>query len=281
MFLNQSTKILLDFAYGCLHQRTAAIVVDIRAGRGSLPRKAGTWMLISANKSAGTIGGGHLEFIATQKARSLIEDAKKTPPMGGEHIERYALGPSLGQCCGGTVSLSYSTLTPQRLAALVAANTEQATCRFNLHLFGAGHVGAALVAALSPLPCRINWIDERQDLLPDPADLASRSPNVSVVCVDSPVAEVEAASAGDYFLVLTHSHALDLELVSAVLKRGDAGYLGLIGSATKRASFETRLLARNISPLRLHCPIGLDGIGGKEPEVIAASVAADLLRRSA
>jgi xanthine dehydrogenase accessory factor len=279
MFLNQSTKILLDFANSCLHQRIAAVVVDIRAGRGSLPRTAGTWMLISAAHSAGTIGGGHLEYMATQKARSFIGTMIQNP-ITEEQIEHYALGPALGQCCGGTVSLSYSKLTAEKLAALVVLHTEHAASRFTLHLFGAGHVGAALVAALSPLPCRIRWIDERQALLPDPADAASRVPNLSVVCVDSPSAEVAMANAGDYFLVLTHSHALDLEVVSEVLKRGDAGYLGLIGSATKRASFESKLRARSIPTIGLHCPIGLEGVGGKEPEVIAASVAADLLRRS-
>jgi xanthine dehydrogenase accessory factor len=94
------------------------------------------------------------------------------------------------------------------------------------------------------------------------------------------VAEVHSANAGDFYLVLTHSHALDLEIVQAVLKRGDAGYLGLIGSLTKRAVFTHRLTQQGFDVSALHCPIGLPGITGKEPEVIAASIVADLLARS-
>lgn len=142
-------------------------------------------------------------------------------------------------------------------------------------VFGAGHVGHALVAALAPLPCRVRWIDQRPELF------ASAPPaGVEVVLTDQPENEVGAAPAGAFALVMTHSHDLDCAVCEAFLKRGDFAFLGLIGSATKRARFEKRWRAKGIPEeqiQRLVCPIGLAGIGGKQPEVIAASTAAQLL----
>jgi xanthine dehydrogenase accessory factor len=269
--MHYSSSFLHQFGQACLDKRTAMVIVDIRQLKGSAPRGVGTLMFVSSDTSAGTIGGGHLEFEAIAQARRLLLDQKS------EVFEKtYALGPSLGQCCGGSVVLNYQYLTNElwfdierRLAAMVKI-------RFTLNLFGAGHVGAALVNALAPLPCLVNWIDERQAQFTKP--LPS---NVREVAVDAPSAEVHSASPGDYYLVLTHSHALDFEIVRAVLKRGDAGYLGLIGSLTKRAVFIHRLEQKGFNVSQLHCPIGLPGITGKEPEVIAASIAADLLLRSA
>jgi xanthine dehydrogenase accessory factor len=268
--MHYSSSLLHQFGQACLEKRAAMVIVDIRQLKGSAPRGAGTLMFVSSDATAGTIGGGHLEFEAIAHARRLLLDQQSEV-----FKKTYALGPSLGQCCGGSVVLNYQYLTNElwfdierRLAAMVKL-------RFTLHLFGAGHVGAALVNALAPLPCLVNWIDERQAQFTRP--LPS---NVREVAVDTPVAEVHSANPGDYYLVLTHSHALDLEIVQAVLKRGDAGYLGLIGSSTKRAVFTHRLQQKGLDVSQLHCPIGLPGITGKEPEVIAASIAADLLARS-
>lgn len=142
-------------------------------------------------------------------------------------------------------------------------------------LFGAGHVGRALAHALAPLPCKVRWIDSRAELFNEPAPDA-----VEVVVTDHPLDRVAEAPAGGFFLVMTHSHDLDCEICEAVLKRGDFAFLGLIGSASKRARFERRWRARGIGAdriARLVCPIGLPGIEGKAPEVIAASTAAQLL----
>ena len=144
-------------------------------------------------------------------------------------------------------------------------------------LFGAGHVGRALASILGQLPCRVVWIDERKDAFP-----AAVPANVAAVRADDPVAEAARAPKGAYYLVMTHSHARDQRIVEAVLRRGDFAYLGLIGSATKRARFAARLRAAGIgeAPLaRLVCPIGAEGIPGKEPGVIALAAAAEIMRR--
>lgn len=142
-------------------------------------------------------------------------------------------------------------------------------------LFGAGHVGKAVVGALAPLPFRVTWIDSRDDAFP--TDLPTP---VAKIASTSPPDEVATAPPGTLYLVMTHSHALDLEICAQVLRRGDFGYLGLIGSDTKRARFVSRLRAIGLPPAmlsRLTCPIGVPGIASKEPAAIAAAVAAQLL----
>jgi xanthine dehydrogenase accessory factor len=146
-----------------------------------------------------------------------------------------------------------------------------------VYLFGAGHVGRALAAILGQLPCRVAWIDERKDAFP-----ATAAASVSMIRTDDPAAEAAKAPTGAYHLVMTHSHARDQQIVEAVLRRGDFAYLGLIGSATKRARFAARLRAAGIGEAalaRLVCPIGDEGIPGKEPGVIALAVAAEIMRR--
>jgi xanthine dehydrogenase accessory factor len=148
--------------------------------------------------------------------------------------------------------------------------------RAHLMLFGAGHVGTAVVHALAGLPCRVTWVDERDDLFPVQAP-----ENVRVEATDTPEALVDAAAPGTSFLVMTHSHALDQRLAEAILSRPEADWFGLIGSHTKRKQFEHRLRARGVAKARIDamvCPIGLPGIAGKAPAVIAASVAAQLLQ---
>jgi xanthine dehydrogenase accessory factor len=148
--------------------------------------------------------------------------------------------------------------------------------RAHLVLFGAGHVGTAVVRALAELPCRVTWVDEREDLFP--SDVPA---NVTIEATDTPEAVVACAPQGASYLVMTHSHALDQQLSEAILSRPGVGWFGLIGSNTKRKQFEHRLKARGIDPARIEamvCPIGLPGIAGKQPAVIAASVAAQLLQ---
>jgi len=244
----------------------AAIVVEVVDCKGSVPRRTGTRMLVAADAVVGTIGGGHLELQAIEQARSLLgrRDA-------GPHEREIALGPTLGQCCGGVLRLRWQPLSRDLPAAWAAP-----VARFDLQLYGAGHVGRAIVRLLEGIDCRVQWIDERDTEFPAAASPA----HIERVCVEPVEAEVALAPAGGCFLVLTHSHDLDLRITEAILRRGDFGYLGLIGSATKRARFVHRFEQRGIAAdvlARLTCPIGVPGIVGKEPEVIAVAVVAQLL----
>jgi xanthine dehydrogenase accessory factor len=275
--LSPTSSIMHQFGQACLQKRANLVIVDIRMLKGSAPRGAGTLMFVSSEGIAGTIGGGHLEFAAIAQARRMIHSGEI-----GTMEQTFALGPSLGQCCGGSLVLGYEFLSELMWPDVEAKLAAMVSTRFTLNLFGAGHVGAALVRALAPLPCLVNWIDEREALFEGyTAGVAKQPSNIRIIAVDVPAAEVRYGKEGDYYLVLTHSHALDLEIVEAVLHRGDAGYIGLIGSATKRAVFTNRLEEKGLSVASLHCPVGLAGVAGKEPEVIAASIAADLLMRSA
>lgn len=250
--------------------REDAILVTVEATQGSAPRDAGAWMGVFVHDVVGTIGGGHLEFQAIGEARRRLAGA------GGEAVQSYALGPSLGQCCGGVVRLRFERVTAADSAALQA---RLAPARFPLALFGGGHVGKALVDTLAPLPFAITWVDSRDEIFP--AD-----PPANVRCEHSD--PVQGAVAGlaphSRVLIMSFSHAQDLDVVAACLlrqrERGDLAYIGLIGSATKWATFRHRLEQRGFGESELAqvtCPIGLPGIIGKEPEVIAVSVAAQLL----
>ncbi|WP_128000863.1 xanthine dehydrogenase accessory protein XdhC [Piscinibacter defluvii] len=247
-----------------------AVLVEVTRALGSAPREAGTRMLVSAARCAGTVGGGHLELKAIEQARQMLA-AGSTGPLS----VHYPLGPALGQCCGGAVTLGFAAFDAAALAAW-----PQRAPRLHLQLYGAGHVGRAIVMALAPLNVRIDWIDERDAEFPPDDELPE---GVRKVCVDAVEAEVDEAPPGTFYLVLTHRHDLDLRLALAILKRGDAGFFGLIGSKTKRARFIRRFETYGLPPAaiaRMTCPIGVPGIAGKEPEVIAASVAAQLLQAS-
>lgn len=278
-----------------LHAGRAACVVEVVRHRGSVPRPAGTRMLVGADAVAGTVGGGHLEWQAVARARQALAGAREIGGAGaataGPSWARpaegpvawpvawpvewpVALGPSLGQCCGGTLVLRFTTLDA---AALLAWPDPKP--RFTLQLYGAGHVGRAIVRLLADIDCRVQWIDERDsEFPPQPPPV-----HVERLCVDPVEAEVDAAAPGSCYLVLTHSHDLDLRITEAVLRRGDFRYLGLIGSATKRARFVHRLEARGVSAAalaRLTCPIGLPGVAGKAPAEIAVAVVAQLLAQA-
>ncbi len=222
-------------------------------------------MLVAADTAVGTVGGGHLELQAIADARALLRS-------GDKFFERHvALGPSLGQCCGGALDLRHRLLADDDPAAWLLPKP-----LFTLQLYGAGHVGRAIVRVLEAVPCSVRWIDERESEFPR----GPLPPHIRKVCVEPVEADVAAAPPGCFFLVLTHSHALDLAITQAVLTRGDFGFFGLIGSKTKRAKFEARLRARGCTDTalaRMACPIGLPGIAGKEPGVIAVAAVAQLL----
>lgn len=244
-----------------------AVLITVAEAKGSAPREAGTRMVVTADSQTGTIGGGRLEFEAVNQARKLLAD-----PVTNTLTQKYALGPLLEQCCGGSVVLDLSKMSLDEASKAIKSPQPD----MNLYMFGAGHVGRAAARALAPLPFNTAWTDSRDGEFPDEIPRGCTR-NIS----DNPVAVVEGAQPGSMFLVFTHSHQLDYEIIAAVLARGDAVYCGLIGSATKRARFEKRLLDEPGVTLKnlemLTCPIGVPGIGGKEPEIIAASVAAQLL----
>ncbi len=260
---------LREAALGWRAAGRAAVVVEITATKGSVPREAGTRMLVAEGEVLGTIGGGHLELQAIADARRLLAE-------GGGPLERHvALGPTLGQCCGGALDLRF---TPLAEADPVAWPAEPP--RFSLQLYGAGHVGRALVRQLALLPCRVWWIDERESEFP----AEPLPPHIERIAAEPVAAEVAAAPPGCCFLVMTHSHSRDMELAQAILQRDDVAWFGLIGSKTKRARFEHRLLERGFDAARvaaMACPIGLPGIEGKAPELIALAVAAQLMQQAA
>lgn len=321
-----------------------AVLVTVAIVEGSGPREPGAKMLVTARGQHDTIGGGHLEMCAVELARAMLAALPGRAAM--TRLERYPLGPKLGQCCGGVVHLAFELVTPALGAVLASLNMrrredgwrvsaidgpattllldadgvfvvgspqarstgakvsdgivsvpavdrERGThilrdaagrrwlvdpClapRAHLVLFGAGHVGAAIVRMLGELPCNVTWVDERDEMFP-----ASVPANVSVEATDMPEACVASAPAGASYLVMTHSHALDQRLCEAILAREDVGWFGLIGSQTKRVQFERRMAARGLPQERIDsmvCPIGLPGITSKLPAAIAASVCAQLL----
>jgi xanthine dehydrogenase accessory factor len=237
-----------------------AVLVTVLEVAGSTPREAGAKMLVTGETTAGSIGGGHLELESVTQARALLARAAAGEDVSGPVVRELALGPSLGQCCGGRTSILLEPILP---------------ARWQVAVFGAGHVGKALVKVLADLPCAVTWVDSRPEELPPRAP-----PSVRSVLSDSPADEIAELPAGADVVVVTHSHALDLDIVDAALRRGAHRYLGLIGSRTKRATFLKRLEARGRTPeqlARITCPIGLPGIAGKEPAVIAVAVAAELL----
>ena len=262
------TQALIETARRWRAAARPAVVVTVLRTRGSVPREAGTRMLVAADEVLGSIGGGHLELSAIADARALLA-------RGGAPFEQHiALGPTLGQCCGGTLDLRFTLLAGDDPAAWPLPAP-----RFMLQLYGAGHVGRAIVRLLAGIHCRVQWIDERESEFPAEA----LPPHIERVCVEPVEAEVALAPPGAFHLVLTHSHDLDLALTQAILRRGDFGWFGLIASGTKRARFEHRLRERGFANdliERMVCPIGLPGIAGKEPEVIAVSVVAQLLQAS-
>lgn len=291
-----------------------AALVTVCATQGSAPRDAGARIIVARDGSiSGTIGGGRLEHEVIRRAVSLMEGGRDTT-----ELMRMALGPSLGQCCGGDVTLVLEIFARERLDHLAELAGAEAAGPFrtaaelvdgvpmirainegsvsgtsvflkengalledfgnpmrDLLMFGAGHVGKALVLALAPLPFNVRWIDSRPEMFPN-------LPFANLQCVvsEQPAAEAAKAPEGGFAIIMTHDHGLDLNILDALLRLGHLPYVGLIGSATKRARFEHRLktlghldsVAKSFA-----CPIGIPGILSKEPAVIAASVAADLL----
>ena len=325
-----------------------AVIVAVAGTAGSTPRELGAAMVVTRDRIAGTIGGGHLEYEATRIAREALRGSAAAH---AHWLVRFPLSARLGQCCGGVATLAFAvvdasaatwldgvaalalasepfavvgrlghgdavaarllvksdsavgTLGDVRLDAAAVADArarlgrrpDEASggsgaldlagvplfvhvCRpatFPVCVFGNGHVGRALVQVLGALPAAVRWYDTREHDFP-----ASVPGNVEAMVTDAPEGDVDDLPAGAYVVVMTHSHALDFDIVEAALRRDDWRYLGLIGSRAKRHQFERRLEARGVAPgalPRVTCPIGRGDLKSKEPGVIAVAVAAEML----
>jgi xanthine dehydrogenase accessory factor len=272
-----------------LEEHGSCAMVSVVKVEGSAPREAGARLIVRPDGFHGTIGGGALEWRAIAAAQALLGR-----PLGIK-LSSHALGPELGQCCGGRVQLATETFDRSNIAAVRELAEREARGPFilsrtygpleviehfgernrTLYLFGAGHVGKALVLALAPLPFDIRWIDPRPESFP-----RAVPQNVTPVAATDPVAELAEPAPGSLALIMTHSHALDLAITDAALRHEQIAHVGLIGSTTKRARFEKRLGEAGVPGARiaaLICPIGLSGIKSKHPAMIAASTAAQLL----
>lgn len=244
-------------------------VVQVRLSRvrGSSPREVGTCMYVAAEGLWGTIGGGQLEYIAIDHARRMLQTHVISDTLD------VPLGPEIGQCCGGRVEMTLAQMRQaDRDSALAEEQAAQAALP-HVYVMGAGHVGRALADLFQHLPVRCILIDQRaEELALCNADVDTRQSAI-------PEIDIATAPAGSAFVVLTHDHALDFLLASAALQRGDAGYVGLIGSATKREKFRRwcRDHCDGLATDRLICPIGASGSRDKRPSVIAAFVAAEVI----
>jgi xanthine dehydrogenase accessory factor len=235
------------------------VEILVAATQGSAPREAGTRMWVDAAATRGTIGGGNLEYSAIQIAREMLLSGET------QRERKFALGDSLGQCCGGSVQLKFS----------LVERMQEDPLQFHVVLFGAGHVGTEVARILGRLPCSVTWSDSRPGQFSEPANQ-----NTKIVIEEEAPWVVDDAPPGACYLVMTHSHALDLEIVERVLRRGDFGFLGLIGSETKAGKFRLQLKRKNLPVERLVCPVGTFK-AGKHPAEVAVSAVAQLLEISA
>jgi xanthine dehydrogenase accessory factor len=247
-------------------------LVTVAATRGSVPRGTDAWMVVTPEGYHGTIGGGALEWRAIAEAQAQLVASEP------RRVSSHALGPDLGQCCGGYVQLVTEIFTAHDLDLIkqravdeaASAQREQRT----IMVLGAGHVGRALVLSLAPLPFRVHWVDPRPEAFPSVVPT-----NATTYAVD-PLHVIAAAPEGSLLFVMSHSHALDLAATDAALRNPAIAEVGLIGSATKRARFERRLREAGVAEPRISgliCPIGIGGIASKLPAAIAAATAAQIL----
>ncbi|MER8865110.1 xanthine dehydrogenase accessory protein XdhC [Mesorhizobium sp. M0751] len=286
-------------------------LVEVAGTKGSTPRETGALMLVSGSATFGTIGGGQLEYMAIDKARQMLfsplegemaakrpegvvsegaasasSTAAATPPGGfaatlparGRDIRAtldIALGPEIGQCCGGRVELLIRLVDPALEAKLVAAAEAEEAQLPHVYIFGGGHVGHALASAVALLPVHVVVVETRAEALEGMPD------TVETKLTPMPEAMVREAPAGSAFVVLTHDHALDFLIVAEALKRRDAVYVGMIGSRTKKATFRNWFLksadGSEAEFARLVSPIGGDAVKDKRPQVIAALATAEIM----
>ncbi|MEQ8481717.1 MAG: xanthine dehydrogenase accessory protein XdhC [Hoeflea sp.] len=242
------------------------VLVRVIEAKGSTPRETDAWMLVSEDGMFGTIGGGRLEMEAVEKARAIL---------AGSATSELALplGPAIGQCCGGHVTLSFEIIPPQRFDEIETLVKTEDRADPEVWLFGGGHVGRALTRALLLLPVKVHVAETRE------GELALTPDGAEQHLTALPEGLVASIAPGSAVIVLTHDHALDFLIVSAALARDDLAQVGMIGSDTKRATFEHQFIREGGDKAQLGklvCPIGRK-IADKRPEVIAATVAADVM----
>ncbi|MBL4876500.1 MAG: xanthine dehydrogenase accessory protein XdhC [Cohaesibacteraceae bacterium] len=299
-----------------LERGEGCVLVSVCHSKGSVPRDSGARMLVGQDEAIrGSVGGGALEWEAFRNAKKMLLAGSKSRL----EVQSFPLGPSLGQCCGGHVKLSFekfdtadleecqkysqlessggfATVIPLDAIAIDQRQTmslERRGCysglqdgklfevfaeeRKHIAIFGAGHVGKALVFSLACLPVSVTWIDNRKSQFPRQVPL-----NITKICPSDPVGQVTDLASGTFAIVLTHDHALDYQIVKASLARSSISWVGLIGSKTKNTRFMRKLksdgLEQELSD-RFQCPVGIPGISGKIPEIIAASITARLLQK--
>lgn len=245
-----------------------AVIVTIAAIKGSTPREAGAAIAVSQEATCGTIGGGQLEYMAIDNARALLSGRN-----GRTRLD-IPLGPEIGQCCGGRAELTFEIADAAIIAAFLARLEEKAAGEAAVFIFGGGHVGSALAAALAPLPFKTTIVETRREMVEALAE------GVALRLTPMPEAEVAAMPPGSAAVILTHDHALDFLIATEALKRADLAYCGMIGSKTKRATFLGHARREGLTEAdlnRLTMPIGGAAVHDKRPAVIAALVAAELI----
>ena len=248
-----------DAVVMCEQQGQAYVLATVMGAAGSVPRDQGSKMVITAEQQYDTLGGGHLEYKVVQHAQKLLADQSS-----GNFVEHFPLGASLGQCCGGSVSVLFENFVAKGL---------------NLTVFGAGHVAKALMNILSQLPGKVRWVDSRENMFP-----IEQYHNIEVIHSEHPVDVMQGVPTGSQVLILTHNHQLDFDLVECALKRSDLTYVGCIGSDTKAQRFEMRLQHRGFDEKtieQLICPVGDINIPGKLPMEVAVSISAQLIKHMA
>ena len=268
----------------CRLRGQAAVLVTIAQVDGSAPRGVGTRLLVTTTDVTGTIGGGALEHAALEHAQQLLQDDVTTACV---QVREWALGKALSQCCGGRVSLVFDRIPG---------------CNFCIEVFGAGHVAQQIATVLRQLPCIARFHDQRETWLarlnadvnqgngfcptPDidlgPASVVEPGPGVVHASLhdENVHAEVDACHPGAFFLVMTHSHERDLEVVEAVLTRDDAAFCGLIASRSKARAFRSRLSRKGFTESELaglSAPLGQKVRTGNTPMEVAIAAISDVL----
>lgn len=256
--------IWLNALHATINKGHACVLVTVSNVQGSAPRGVGSRMLVSQGNVADTIGGGVLEQQAIDHSRILLQNASSEPLIESHTL---VLGSQLSQCCGGKVTLNYEY---------------HPACVFNIVIFGAGHVAQSLAPILQQLPCRALFVDSRDEWLERlPANQTGAGYIDARVLGANPFLAVEQCPDNAYFLVMTHSHELDFELIEAILSRGDSAYCGLIASQSKAVRFRTRLARKGFTDAelaKLTAPIGEKECGGKLPMEVAIAAVSEILK---
>ncbi len=297
-------------AFDIASRQSRCILIFIANDEGSTPREKGVWALVGEDDCHGTLGGGEVERMAIADARDLLANRKTWQ----RFTEQFKLGPDLGQCCGGVMTMLFEPVDASSIDwlreakeqigggyILIPSSEPAALPRVvtgpvpdnlygsvGLHiqaldddrplivLYGGGHVGRAIAAMAAQLPVRLDVVDERLEALTE----IPRAGNVKTIHRESPPSHAKTLDNADAVLIMTHNHGLDYRLCQMLLGKPEISYLGLIGSATKAARFRSGLSKEGFKPDvvdHLTCPIGAAGPSGKEPGIIAIAALNEII----